>query len=140
MSDRLEPWYQAVARAVQALKNCKERDNTIWLDRWDANIKAFVDMLPSGSGVDSGPNIDLDRSNGERLIFTFAFHHMHESGMYDGWTEHELWVTPSLQFGFSLRITGRDRNGIKEYLHDVFHHAIGAMVDPHPIKQWENAA
>jgi hypothetical protein len=49
---------------------------------------------------------------------------MNEQGSYDGWTEHTVIVTPSLAMGYRLRITGRDRNGIKEYMHDVFNAAL----------------
>jgi hypothetical protein len=49
---------------------------------------------------------------------------MTEGGMYDGWTEHTVVVTPSLAFGINIRITGRNRNDIKDYLHDVFHEAL----------------
>ena len=43
-----------------------------------------------------------------------------ETGMYDGWTEHTVTVRPSLQFGFRLSISGRNRNGIKDYIAEVF--------------------
>jgi len=54
---------------------------------------------------------------------------MNESGAYDGWTEHKLIVSPSLLFDLDLRITGRDRNGIKEYLHDVFSAALQTEIE-----------
>jgi len=41
-------------------------------------------------------------------------------GGYDGWTEHKITVRPSLQFGFNMKISGRDRNGAKEYLYQVY--------------------
>ena len=48
-------------------------------------------------------------------------------GMYDGWTEHELHVTPSFG-GIDLRITGRDRNETKGYLYDVYAIALQAEI------------
>jgi hypothetical protein len=63
----------------------------------------------------------LDASIPEKLVFIVEYHHMAESGMYDGWTSHRIIVTPSLARGFSLKITGKDRNQIKEYLADVYH-------------------
>jgi len=45
---------------------------------------------------------------------------MNENGYYDGWTDHVIHVTPSLTQGFSLRITGTNRNGIKDYLVDIY--------------------
>ena len=54
--------------------------------------------------------------------FTFGFHHGRH-GSYDGWTHHTAVVTPSFD-GINLRITGVNRNGIKQYLHDLFHFAL----------------
>ena len=52
---------------------------------------------------------------------------MTEHGYYDGWTEHDVIVTPSLRSpGFSLRITGRNRRDIKEYIADAFHDALAS--------------
>lgn len=76
--------------------------------------------LPSGSGIDCGTKIDLDASNRNKLVLLAAYHHMNESGMYDGWTEHRIIVVPDLASGFTLNITGRNRNGIKEYLYDTY--------------------
>ena len=80
--------------------------------------------MPSGSGIDSGTKLDFDRSKPNRLVFTAPYHHMNDDGMYDGWTDHDIIVTPDLGFGFDLRITGRDRNQIKDYLGDTFAEAL----------------
>lgn len=80
--------------------------------------------LPSGSGIDRGTIIDRERSRPDRIVLVCSFHHMNEHGYYDGWTDHEVIVRPSLAWGFTLRVTGRDRNGIKDYLHDVYMHAL----------------
>lgn len=61
-----------------------------------------------------------EESKKDRIVFDFSFHHMDENGYYDGWTEYKLVITPSLTDGFDYKITGRDRNRIKEYLYDVF--------------------
>jgi len=50
-------------------------------------------------------------------------------GYHDGWTDHQLIVTPSLQFGFHIRITGKDRNQTKDYLHETFQYALSEEVD-----------
>jgi hypothetical protein len=84
--------------------------------------------MPSGSGVDIGTKLDLGESTSDKLVFSASFHHMDEHGGYDGWTDHKIIVTPSLQFGFNLKITGRDRNQIKDYLSDIFHTALTSHV------------
>lgn len=80
-----------------------------------------MSTAPSGSGIDAGTKLD-DSSTKDKLVFAFGYHHMDEHGYYDGWTEHTAVVKPSMCFGYDLRITGRDRNGIKEYLASVFDH------------------
>ena len=82
----------------------------------DEKIRALMDSAPSGSGIDNGVQLLEDESHDNRLVFQCDFHHMDESGFYSGWTYHTAVVTPDLAFGYSLRITGRDRNQIKEYL------------------------
>lgn len=99
--------------------------NDEWAAKWTSKIDGLVsDFMPSGSGIDCGTKFDWDASNPEKIVFSFSFHHMNDGGHYDGWTEHLLVVRPSLAFGLEMKITGRDRNGIKEYLHDVFHSAL----------------
>ena len=54
---------------------------------------------------------------------------MNENGFYDGWTDHTLTVRPSLVHGIELEISGRNRNDIKEYLHETFHSALFDLID-----------
>lgn len=122
-----KPLYMEIASLIQARETCIERGNKDWQNKHTEMLEYIArDVMPSGSGIDSGTKIDLPECKPERLVFTVAYHHMNEGGYYDGWTEHSLIVTPSLQFGFNLRITGRDRNQIKDYLHDVYHTALSA--------------
>lgn len=83
--------------------------------------------MPSGSGLDSGVKL-LDTSTENRLIFQCDFHHMDENGFYDGWTSHTFIVTPSLQHGYDVRVTGRDRNQIKDYIADTLGYAVSQEV------------
>lgn len=76
--------------------------------------------MPRGSGIDCGTELDMDRSNPNKLVFIVSYHHMDEHGGYDGWTEHKIIVVPDLAFQFNLGITGRNRNDIKDYLHSVY--------------------
>lgn len=85
-------------------------------------IEAYVQKhAPRGSGFDSGTKIDLDRSRADRLVFNTAFHHMNEHGYYDGWTEHTVTVRPTFGTTPEVRISGRNRNGIKDYIADTFY-------------------
>jgi hypothetical protein len=111
--------YEQIAGLLDAIKNCKQSGNAEWEGKhWQA-LKNVMDTAPSGSGWDSGTTLD-DESTPEKLVFTGSFHHMSEHGMYAGWTDHTITVRPSLQHGIMISVSGRDRNGIKEYLHELF--------------------
>jgi hypothetical protein len=132
MSIRPTPLYREFAKRINQLSNCITSGNTEWRQRAEDDIEQLVkQFMPSGSGIDCGTKIDIDaclRHDGEHLVFTLSFHHMNESGMYDGWTEHAVIVKPSLWHEFDLTVTGRDRNEIKEYLGDVYYHALMQLV------------
>jgi hypothetical protein len=49
---------------------------------------------------------------------------MNQHGFYTGWTEHVVTVLPSLQYGFTLKISGRNHRGIKDYISEVFYDAL----------------
>ena len=124
---------QYIARALDALERCQKVGNTEWELKHKAQIDdAVSNHLPSGSGWDQGTKLDYDTSYADMLVFTGSFHHMTGTGMYDGWTDHKIIVTPSLAFGFTVRVTGRDRNDVKNYLADIFDHALREPV-PEPI-------
>ncbi len=122
--------YQRIASALQAMQNCKVSGNSEWLERHRETVLYLVtNYMPSGSGVDNGVHFDFTMSHPNRLAFDTSYHHMDESGGYDGWTEHSVIVTPDLADGFDLRITGRDRREIKDYLADIFRYALDAEIE-----------
>lgn len=121
--------YCELASLCQARQNCVEKNNDEWERRHAARIESLVkSCMPSGSGFDSGTKIDLVLSDGERLVFDTSFHHMNDNGMYDGWTDHRVIVSASLLHGFRLSISGRNRNEIKEYIHEMFEIALSQPV------------
>lgn len=124
-----KPIYVELATRVTAMANCLKAGNDHWYGSHAIVIDEVVKTGPGGSGIDNGIKFDHDKSKTDRLVLTFGFHHMDEHGGYDGWTDHELIVTPSLQFGFLMRITGRNRNYVKEYLYDLFTNWLSANID-----------
>jgi hypothetical protein len=113
--------YKRLASAIQARKNCEQAGHAEWFAKHSETIEQLVrDFMPSGSGWDRGTKIDLDASHADKLVLYGEFHHMNDGGFYDGWTEHTITVTPSLLHDFNVRISGRNRNDIKEYLHEMF--------------------
>ena len=126
---------QQFARSLTALRNCEDvtrpapgmgRDEAIALH--GGRLAECMARMPSGSGVDDGCELD-DSSTPNRLVFLTSFHHMDEHGGYDGWTSHKVIVTPDLAFGFDVRVTGPNRNDIRDYLGELFHAALSETVD-----------
>lgn len=124
------PLYVALARVLEA--HARSQEGSEWrikhahAARWLAR-----NCLPSGSGWDNGTRVDWAATKPDHIVLFGSFRHMNENGMYDGWTDHTVIVRPSLSQGCYIRITGRNRNDIKSYLHEVFDFALRAMVDPH---------
>lgn len=114
------PLYRHLAMLIEARANCKKNGNTEWYQRHLDTINDLLgDHAPSGSGIDNGAPLQIN-DDPTRLEFRVDFHHMNGAGFYDGWTEHRVIVRPSLAHGIDIRITGPNRNDIKEYLHQVF--------------------
>lgn len=116
IAQHFDGWY----RAVKESNNQRMDTNSVFIDR-------ICDLvMPHGSGIDGNhAKLDFDRSKPNRLVFApFDFHHMNDGGYYDGWSEHELIVSASLAHGYELKITGRDRNDVKEYLYQTIDYAI----------------
>lgn len=110
----------AIAETLEAHRNCVRSGNREWQAKHAARLSQLADRLPSGSGIDSGTTIDIDASTTDRIVLRCSYHHMNDGGMYDGWTEHRIVVRPSFFGGIDLKISGRNRNDIKDYLHDIF--------------------
>lgn len=89
---------------------------------FDKTRSQIKEILPCGSGFDEGIRLDYDRSTPEKIILIANFHHMDDIGYYCGWSYHKIIVTPSLAWGFNLKITGRDRRDIKSYIADFANH------------------
>ena len=118
----MKPLYQILANKLAAYHNCLAVNNTEWANKHEDKIEELVkEYMPSGSGFDNGTIFDFENSTGEKLVFNTSFHHMNNNGFYDGWTEHKVIVRPSLMHGFTLRITGRNKREIKQYIHECFH-------------------
>lgn len=122
---RKVPLYVAIAEAVEARRSALERGDGEHYGVWEEKLLYYeTELLPSGSGFDSGTRIVRGLSGDKKIVLYTSYHHMVE-GMYDGWTEHEVVITPVLGTRrISIRVTGRDRNDIKEYIADTFADAL----------------
>lgn len=121
--------YQILAQQLKWLRDTNEHYKDVAQER----IDFIMESAPSGSGIDTGTKISYEASKDGKIVFDFSFHHMNENGFYDGWTEHTLIVKPSLEYGMDILIRGRDRNGIKEYLYDMYGHWLQEEVDEQAV-------
>ena len=148
---RQQHLFEVFSNAIQARQNCAEKMDGLnpnavtadvpmsenqwhqtkeWFDTWTERAKQLCkDFMPHGSGIDNGVQIDLDHSHADKLVFHTAYHHMNDAGYYDGWTEHTVTVTPSLSNRYNIRIGGRNRNDIKDYLHEEFDYSLCKMIE-----------
>jgi len=123
--ERRMPLYQLIARAGDAARSCAEHGNSEWQQVWEELLAQCEELLPSGSGFDAGTQIEYAGAN--KIVLKTAYHHMID-GYYDGWTEHVVTVTPNLVHGFDLKISGRNKHDVKEYIAEVFYDVLRSEV------------
>jgi hypothetical protein len=123
----------AIAAAVIARNNSIKSGNKEWKLKWEDRLNQLADCLPSGSGVDKGTAIGWgSKSPDTDLVFVMEFHHMDSNGSYDGWTEHVLYVKATFDNSFKIRVTGKDKNGIKDYLAELLADALRTEAPDYP--------
>ena len=70
-------------------------------DNFDSEQLRYLEsLLPSGSGIDKGMEINTDDSNRNKIVLTGDYHYMDGDGFYSGW------------FGFSVVVTSNLSNGV----------------------------
>jgi hypothetical protein len=109
-----------LAGTIQAYQNCIKSGNKEWEETHLDVINEMCSNLPHGSGIDGKCEVMFPESTANKIQIFVEFHHLDENGYYDGWTEHRLYITPTFGY-FNINISGRNKNGIKEYLSDLFY-------------------
>lgn len=112
-----------IVSTLVAYKNCIVKGNAEWEEKHKQKLYKLNDLLPRGSGFDSGTKIDFS-STQNKLKLTTSFHHMNENGMYDGWTGHTITIVPDLLFGVTMKISGQNKNDIKDYMYETFDYCL----------------
>lgn len=109
---------QHLSDHIQAMQNCYSKGKTE-PDGWYYKHKNKVLFCVAYHGYNylSNFKIDIEASTPQKLVFTVDYHHMNENGFWDGWTNHKITVKPEFN-GFDIRITGEDRNHIKDVLYE----------------------
>lgn len=118
-----------ISQQIGRLEYFATRD-AIRAERIRCRLERYVkDKGPSGSGIDCGTTLS-DGAEPQKLVFTFSFHTMDEHGCYDGWIDYTLVVKPEFN-GLNLLIKGRDKNGLKDHLYEVYRNWLTEEAD-HP--------
>lgn len=111
--------YIRLAELIAWHENTCKHNNQQWMSKTEDLINQIMDTAPSGSGVDNGTQIRMEQCKPDKLVFDTAYHHMNEHGYYDGWTHHQVIIRPTFG-GFTLKVTGRDKRDIKDYLGEMY--------------------
>ena len=113
-----------IASLASAIENCAMSGNTEWYAKHLKALGSIIkNHLPSGSGFDRGTS--FVSGSAKRIVLSTAFHHMDNVGSYDGWTEHNVTIRPTFD-SLDISVSGRDRNGIKDFIVDTFYAALTA--------------
>jgi hypothetical protein len=123
--------YEAIAATLQAMRNCECTGNWEWHLKHTGKLEEIVEeCLPSGSGFDAGVKVNVDKCTDTKIVLATSFHHMDEHGGYDGWTNHNIIITPEFIGGFYLFVDGEDRNDIREHVGDMIHNCLSETYQP----------
>jgi len=119
--------YKKIAQELRVIENPNASE--LWRKRAFANLEYIgKELLPSGSGFDSGCEIILDKSTPNKIFIRCDFHHMNNDGYYDGWSYHTCIITPDLAYDHDMKVTGRDKRDIKSYILDTIYSAIDTTI------------
>lgn len=122
---------KAIASEIERLKRCQTTNSEHYapaINSAETRLENLQACLPSGSGIDCGTKIDIDKSNTNEIVLHCSYHHMNDNGFYDGWTEHKIRIWPTFD-GFDFTISGRNRNDVKEYLEQCYHQTLSDECD-----------
>ena len=107
-----KPLYKELAGRLIALDNCRKAGNT----EWETRHAKVISGLCSKYGI----LIDLEESDPNRLVFHVTQAHYTTHGYDDGCTDHDVIVTPDLFFDLEIRITGRNKNDVKDGIYQEY--------------------
>jgi len=127
--------YVEIHRSLVAYKNSHcflHSVNEEWKAKHLERLEVLEDMLPSGSGFDSGCKINVEASSKDKIVFSFEYHHMNEDGYYVGWTNYIVTVTPAFEeFDIDIQLREDDEESkelwedMEDYIYDTLYFALG---------------
>jgi len=114
--------FKQIAQSLHAMQTCTPEFKA----KHEIIIQNVLETLPHGSGIDSDWGLS-EKSNPNKIILYNSYHCMNENGMYDGWIDFTVTVTPSLIHDYDIKVTGNfsQRNykysDIKDYLAQIMY-------------------
>lgn len=116
-----KPVYQVLAGLQYAITNCRKSGNKEWEDRHHTRFdKLAVKYIARNTAGDFScdPQIGFD-------ILKFGVEIQHfKDGVYSERTQHTVTVRPSLAYGFTITVSGRNVNDIKDAIVEMFDSAL----------------
>ena len=108
--------YQKIARVVSQ-KNWAKRAKELSL---------LQELLPNGNGIRGQEGLAeiLPESTKKRIVIYTTYWHPNDSYETSRWTAHQVIITPSFEREINIRITGKNKDNVKDYLHDIFREAL----------------
>lgn len=123
--------YKQIMTTLRAYRACRDGfGHKDWTAKHLDRLRELMTLLPSGSGFDTGTQIEQDDNNDDRIVLKTSYHHMNEHGFYRGWSEHTIIVKPDLVHDFELRIVTHTTKGLgvdqswRDYAAEVFTSAL----------------
>ena len=99
----------------------------------DDRRRQLAESLPQGSGYD-GAEISVEDGG---IVVSISYHHMDESGMYCGWSNHRIWLGRSKRDGEITIEHDSDYSGVDwapDYADDDGCEAVGIDPDEEPTE------
>lgn len=104
--------YQKIARVASQKNAMLKREEFVMLQK----------LLPIGNGIEKECVILL-KSTEKRIVIDTTYRHQ-INPLEIRWTDHQIVITPSFEGEINIRVTGKNVDNIKEYLHEVFREAL----------------
>ena len=128
----LVPIFQQIARQIDRrlrLINSDVAPQTMIYD-CEVKLEKLEALLPSGSGIDDGTKINLEKSMPNMIILDSSYHCM-EDGYYTEWVDFEVTILPSLaqEYYMEIEIDGDDIVNLSDYLHETYGISLSEKVE-----------
>jgi len=103
-----------VGQLMGAIEGCLVQNRAEWQAKHEHTLRQFVrETAPCGQTWYS-TGLNIKKSSTTQLVFRGAFRHE------DRWTEHTITVKPNFGLGFTFKISGLNKNDVKDCLKEMF--------------------